>query len=92
MADYFLKNSDATRVYRIVYVADAESHVTVSGAYACATGAAAVLPNGNPIEVVDQPIDLGQVLADDVLNSLVAGTLTEYRTQAKAMVDSMWSS
>ena len=91
MANYFLKNSDATRVYRIEYALDGDGHVAVFNAHAVATGTAAVLPNGDPITESDIQVDLGQVLADIIINSLVVATLAEYRTRAKAMIDGEWS-
>jgi hypothetical protein len=90
MANYYLKNADATRVYRLEYET-ADGATTVFAAYACATGTSAVLPNKNPIEHPDQSVDTSQVLVDTVLNGLVVATLTEYRTRAKAMIDGEWS-
>jgi hypothetical protein len=91
MADYFLKNADASRMYRIEYATDESSHVTVGGMWACATGFADELPDGTVIAEMEQPVQHGQVLVDLVLNGLVEGTLAEYRTLAKAMVDAMWA-
>jgi hypothetical protein len=90
MANYYLKNADATRIHRVVYESD-NGNITIAGAYACATGASAKLPNGNLVESIDQPVDVGQVLIDVVLNSLVPGTVTEYRELAKVMTDAKWS-
>jgi len=89
--NYYLKNADATRMYRVVYENVDPAGFTASSAFACATGAEAVLPNGNPIQSLDQPTDLGQVLIDVVLNDLVPGTLAEYKTLAVAMVETNWT-
>ena len=89
--NYYLKNSDATRMYRIDYSTDTDGHIRIGGAYACATGTSAVTPDGNPISEPDVEVETSQVLVDLIVNSLVAGTVTEYRTRAKAMIDAEWS-
>jgi hypothetical protein len=91
MANYYLKNADATRMFRVDYSVDENGGVSLRGTFACATGASAELPNKNPIVAVDAPVDPAQLLIDVVLNGLVEGTVTEYRTLAKAMTDLKWS-
>lgn len=90
-ANYFLKNADASRVYRLEYEVDEDGGVTVSNARASAVGAAAKTPNGNAITLPDQQVDPAQVLVDLVLNSLKPATVAEYRAAAKAMLDGFWS-
>lgn len=91
MANYYLKNADASRMYRLDYEADENGGLLVRSAYACATGVAAELPNKNPIRDVDEPVDPAQVLVDLVVNGLVVGTVAEYRELAKDMTDLKWS-
>jgi hypothetical protein len=90
MANYFLKNADATRVYRLEYLVDEPGGVVVNNARASAVGASAVLPNKNVINLPDMPVDPAQVLVDVVLNALKPATLAEYRAVSKAMLDSFW--
>lgn len=90
MANYYLKNADATRVYRLEYET-MDGATLVVASYACATGASAVLPNKNAIEHPDQNVDTSQVFVDTLLNGLVVATVAEYRTRAKAMIDGEWS-
>lgn len=91
MANYYLKNAAATRMYRLEYGTNDEGGIAVWGAHACATGTDAELPNTDAITEVDATVDPAQVLVDLVVNSLVAGTVAEYRTLAKAMTDLKWS-
>jgi len=91
MADYYLKNADATRIYRLDYEVGADGAVLVKACRAAATGASAVLPNKESITMPDQPVDVSQCLVDFILNALKPATVTEYRTRAKAMLDTFWS-
>jgi len=93
MANHYLRNADSTRIYRVVYQTDPEDGgINVMGAYVCATGEAAVLPDGSPIQSPDQPVDAATVLIDSVVNGLTNTNLTAYRTLAKAMIDASWAS
>jgi len=90
MSNHYLKNGDATRVYRLEYDVT-DGRIEVHGAFACGVGEAAVLPNANAITRVDEPVDVAQVLVDHIVNGLVAATVEEYRTLAKSMLDDDWS-
>ena len=90
MATYYLKTAEGTRMYRLEYVAD-EGRISLAlPVHACATGTAAILPNGDTITLLDQAVDVAQAFIDHILHGLVVGTVAEYRTLAKAMVDGKW--
>jgi hypothetical protein len=102
MANYYLKNADTSRVYRLVYeeifVAgtpvdpDGHTEYSVTAAYVCATAAGiASMPNEVVVTEPDTVVSINQVLVDTVINPFTAGTVTDYRTVAKAMIDESWS-
>jgi hypothetical protein len=86
MAEYFLKASDATHVYRITYT-QAGSNFSVDKVHVCGTGG---LPNGDVINSIDQEVNPAMVVVDQVLSRVAAGTVADYRTAAKAQIDASW--
>lgn len=91
MADFYLKNADASRVYRLEYAVGEDGAISVSACRACAAGGSAWLPNKTRVSAADQPVDVSQVLIDYILAPLVPGTVEEYRACAKAMIDTFWT-
>jgi hypothetical protein len=90
MADYFLKATDASRAYRLVYVvADSTGAISVSEAHAVGR-AGSKTPSGAAIVEVDQHVSVEDVLVELVLAAVVAGTAADYRAAAKAQIDAKW--
>jgi phenylalanyl-tRNA synthetase beta subunit len=90
MADYFLKATDGSRAYRLVYVIeDSTGAIRVSEAHAVGH-AGSVTPSQTQIVDLDQPVTVEDVLVELVLDAVVAGTAADYRTVAKAQIDGKW--
>jgi hypothetical protein len=89
MANYYLKNAGVTKMYRLNYT-QSGSNYTLYDAFASATGAAATLPDGTVVSRPDQPVEVAAVLIDQILGALSQGTVAEYRTLSKAIIDASW--
>lgn len=98
MANYYLKNEDASRVYRINYreipslpgVEPPVSYYAAEAAFVCDTTAGASLGDGSLILEPDQEVTMSQLVVDLVLSELVTATITEYRTAAVGMIGASW--
>lgn len=90
MANHYLKTASGLRVYRLEYDVLAGPKYEVTGAFVSATGADAVLPNGVAVTRFDQQVSPSQVIVDLVLGNVAVGTVADYRTAAKAMIDTSW--
>jgi hypothetical protein len=84
MADHYLKTS--TYVYRITYHQEGSNYI-VDNVHVAGSG---TLPDGNALTVVDQLTTSGNVLVDQVLTRTSAAAVVDYRTAAKAQIDSSW--
>jgi hypothetical protein len=95
MANYYLKNASASRVYRLQYAAtnqpdDPIVFYSVQKVFVCDTTASPVLPDGTAVTEPDQEVTLSTILVDLVINELVDGTLADYRAAATGMIDDSW--
>jgi len=95
MPNYFLKNTDASRVYRLQYAAtnepdDPTVFYSVQKVFVCDTAATAILPDGTAVTEPDQEVTLSAILVDTIINDLVAGTISDYRAAATGMIDDSW--
>jgi len=90
VADYFLKALDDSRAYRLSYhVVDQTGAIVIDAAKAVGV-AGAKLPDGTDLAGLDAPVDVGQVLVDQVLGNLAPSDLPAYKAVAKAAIASRW--
>jgi hypothetical protein len=90
VADYFLKAQDSSRAYRLTYhVVDQTGAIVIDHAKAVGVSGAR-LPDGTDLAGLDAPVDVGQVLVDQILGNLAACDLAGYKAVAKAAIDSRW--
>lgn len=97
MANYYLKNADASRTYRIEYqtttmpgIEPPVTYYSARRAFICDTNEGATTPEGMPITEPDQEVTMNQLVVDLVLSELVPATLAEYRAAAGLMIGASW--
>lgn len=87
MPNYFLKNNDASLIFRIEYQGSAGAY-TISGI--TATGIDKLLPDGAALNGWEVPVEPRQLVVAQVLGTVAQATLAEYRTLVKSVVDTQW--
>lgn len=86
MAEYYLKANTGTRCYRVTYIQEGTNY-KVDLVHVAGLG---TLPTGDPIRYVDEQVPAEVLIVDQVLGRVSAGTVTDYRTAAKAQIDASW--
>ena len=92
MQSYVLKTADGKKMYRIVYtetpVDGAGDAFVVDSCHI--TGVGVTLPSGLVVTALDERVDPTQVLVDQILGRLVAGSLAEYKALAVTVLGLDW--